>query len=91
VHFAGGWCGHGLAMCVDTAQRYASVLATGAASGDQRLPWFRTGTTGLPSASFRSLALPAYLRAMDLQDRISLTRNTGQPDRSHPPTVRIPR
>jgi glycine/D-amino acid oxidase-like deaminating enzyme len=88
VHFAGGWCGHGLAMCVDTAERYASVLATGAAPDDQRLPWFRTATTGLPSASLRSLALPAYLRAMDWQDRVAIARSS---DRSQPLQVRIPR
>ncbi len=74
VHFAGGWCGHGLSLCVSTAQRYARVLAQGrsTASGEA-LPWFRSQAAGLPAA-VRSTGLPAYLRALDLQDRI-----TGRP------------
>ncbi len=84
VHFAGGWCGHGLALCVDTAERYAAVLAAelagdappggpgpGPASGASP-PWFRSSATGLPTSGLRAAALPAYLRAMDWQDRLSL-------------------
>lgn len=71
VHFAGGWCGHGLSLCVSTAQRYAGVLAQGrsTASGES-LPWFRSRAAGLPAA-VRSTGLPVYLRALDVQDRIS--------------------
>ncbi len=71
VHFAGGWCGHGLSLCVSTAQRYARVLAEVRSPGSaERLPWFRTRAAGLPAA-VRSTALPAYLRALDLQDRFA--------------------
>ncbi len=76
VHFAGGWCGHGLSMCVDTARRYAATLAGVGDPGT--LPWFRSRTAGLPSAALRSVALPGYLRAMDLQDRLSLA-TAGRP------------
>lgn len=73
IHFAGGWCGHGLAMCVDTARRYSQLLAhPGKTSAGAQLPWFRSGTAGLPTAALRSVALPGYLRAMDVQDRVSL-------------------
>ena len=71
VHSAGGWCGHGLSLCVSTAQRYARVLAEGRSPGSaERLPWFRTRAAGLPAA-VRSTALPAYLHALDVQDRFA--------------------
>ena len=78
VHFAGGWCGHGLSMCMDTARRYARTLA-GSEDHTDGLPWFRSRTTGLPTAALRSVALPGYLRAMDLQDRIALAVGGGRP------------
>jgi glycine/D-amino acid oxidase-like deaminating enzyme len=81
VHFAGGWCGHGLAMCVDTAERYAGVLGrslSGTRHGPGRadragtsLPWLRSHTAGVPTAGLRAVALPAYLRLMDWQDRLT--------------------
>jgi gamma-glutamylputrescine oxidase len=97
VHFAGGWCGHGLAMCVDTAERYAAILAEAsmdgsspgvgpAAPGPVSLPWFRSSTAGLPSEGFRAVALPAYLRLMDWQDRLSLFRDSSR-DRSTQPST----
>jgi gamma-glutamylputrescine oxidase len=71
VHFAGGWCGHGLSLCVTTAMRYAHVLAGGRSPGSaETLPWFRTRAAGLPAA-VRSRGLPAYLHALDVQDRLS--------------------
>lgn len=72
VHFAGGWCGHGLSLCVSTARRYARVLVDGRSPGSaETLPWFRSRATGLPAA-LRSTALPAYLQALDVQDRITV-------------------
>lgn len=78
VHFAGGWCGHGLAMCVSTALRYSTVLAGERPRADP-LPWSRSSTAGVPSALLRSRGLPAYLRAMDLQDRTSLALTPHHP------------
>jgi glycine/D-amino acid oxidase-like deaminating enzyme len=81
VHFAGGWCGHGLSLCVSTAQSYARVLADGPSPAPgQTLPWFRTRAAGLPAA-LRS-TLPAYLRVLDAQDRIA-----GRPPTPSPPAA----
>ena len=82
VDYAGGWCGHGLALCLDTARRYAEAVTAGgrgsgargrllpASAGGPRLPWMRRSTVGLPSVSVGRAALPAYLRALDWQDRL---------------------
>jgi glycine/D-amino acid oxidase-like deaminating enzyme len=80
VRFAGGWCGHGLAMCVSAARRYSQLLADGVElATDDPLPWFRASTIGLPSSTFRSIALPSYLRALDVQDRVAGLHGRRQP------------
>jgi glycine/D-amino acid oxidase-like deaminating enzyme len=98
VHFAGGWCGHGLAMCVDTAERYAAVLADPSVAWSSlrpghpapdpvTLPWFRSSTAGLPSEGLRAVALPAYLRLMDWQDRLSMSGDLSSDSSSDRPTA----
>jgi gamma-glutamylputrescine oxidase len=82
VHFTGGWCGHGLSLCVSTARRYASVLAAGRSpTTGESLPWFRTGAPGLPAAA-RSTALLGYLRVLDVQDRFAGRITRRSPTRS---------
>ena len=86
VHFAGGWCGHGLSLCVSTARRYSSLLAEGRSPvSREMLPWFRSRAAGLP-ATLRSAVLPAYLSALDVQDRLA-GRTTA---RSLPPRLLDP-
>ncbi|MBF6342518.1 NAD(P)/FAD-dependent oxidoreductase [Nocardia cyriacigeorgica] len=70
-YYAGAWCGHGFAMSVDTAWRFADTLTGGS---QPRLPWHRSGAQPVPTAVARTQGVRAYLRYLDLADRTGLRR-----------------
>lgn len=70
-YYAGAWCGHGFAMSVDAAWRFADMLTGGA---QPQLPWNRTGAQPVPTAMARAQGVRAYLRFLDLSDRTALSR-----------------
>lgn len=97
IHFIGGWCGHGLSLCLSTAVGYARVLSEPGAAraghngGEPALPWWRERVVGVPSRRLRSGALPVYLRALDWQDRLRSPRAASRPTspRAQPAAARV--
>jgi gamma-glutamylputrescine oxidase len=66
VVFAGGWCGHGIALSV-TAGKWVADILDGTPTPD--LPWFRSSAPLVPFAPIRRLAVAAGSWGMSLLDR----------------------
>lgn len=76
VWFSGAWSGHGLAMSVVCAELVAGLMngATEGAGGD--LPWVRGRAPGLPPGRrLRSTGVRAYLRSLDVADKVREARS----------------
>ncbi|GAB2660002.1 NAD(P)/FAD-dependent oxidoreductase [Nocardia goodfellowii] len=74
-YYAGAWCGHGFAMSVDSAWRFADALSGGPAP---RLPWSRSTAQRLPTKYARTHGVRAYLRYLDYADRLDLRRTRAR-------------
>ncbi|BDU08988.1 FAD-binding oxidoreductase [Nocardia cyriacigeorgica] len=85
--YAGAWCGHGFAMSVDTAWRFAETLTGGP---QPRLPWSRSGAQPVPTALARGTGVRAYLRFLDYSDRTGL-RLAGRSPRAEMSRSRLER
>jgi glycine/D-amino acid oxidase-like deaminating enzyme len=68
VYFAGGWCGHGIALGILSGRWMQQLIDTG--RPPDSLPWFRDRAPLTPPEPFRWLAVRAAGRAMELMDRI---------------------
>lgn len=66
VWFAGGCCGHGLAMSVFNAHAVADAIRRGSLP---ELPWFREQAPRLPSGAPARLALRGYVAARNRRTR----------------------
>jgi gamma-glutamylputrescine oxidase len=67
VVFAGGWCGHGIALSTTSGRWVAAIIDGEALSGD--LPWFRASAPIVPFEPLRWAAVPAGAWGMSLLDR----------------------
>jgi glycine/D-amino acid oxidase-like deaminating enzyme len=68
VHFAGAWCGHGLALSIANGAMFADLVAS-RANARSDLPWQRSSAPRLPSDPWRGVGLSAYLSALEWSDR----------------------
>lgn len=89
VLYAGGWCGHGIALSFAAGARIADlILAPESARAAPRLPWHRGRAPLLPPEPLRGLGVGAALIALDLADRLQAS-GLGPSDVS--PVARSPR
>ncbi|OBG83484.1 oxidoreductase [Mycobacterium sp. E802] len=65
VYHAGAWCGHGLALAVDAAWRFARQLGGHPA---ETLPWSRRRALSMPRPALY-FGTKAYLKLLDFADR----------------------
>jgi gamma-glutamylputrescine oxidase len=86
VWFAGGWCGHGVALSVAAGGYLAARLTGSPPPVDWAgLPWVRGRAPGLPPDPFRRWGLRAYIAALDAADRRAVhgaVRPIPVPDRT---------
>jgi gamma-glutamylputrescine oxidase len=68
VYFAGGWCGHGIALGIRSGRWVQQLLDNG--RPPESLPWFRECAPWAPPEPIRWLAVRAAGPAMELMDRI---------------------
>ena len=70
VLFAGGWCGHGIALGTSSGRWVCELIDSGGPS--HRLPWFRPRPPLAPPDPFRSLAVRGAGWAMEKLDQFRL-------------------
>jgi gamma-glutamylputrescine oxidase len=68
VVFAGGWCGHGIALSVASGAWVAHLMTR--QYPPENLPWFRGSAPLLPLETGRWLSIPMVSRAMSALDRL---------------------
>jgi glycine/D-amino acid oxidase-like deaminating enzyme len=73
VYHAGAWCGHGLALAVDSAWRFGLMFA---GQPIEMLPWWRRGALGMPRKVL-DVGTRTYLKLLDLADRYDM-RETAE-------------
>ena len=67
VYFAGGWCGHGIALGILSGRWVQQLIDTG--RPPENLPWFRSQPPLAPPDPLRWLAARAAGWAMEAMDR----------------------
>jgi gamma-glutamylputrescine oxidase len=68
VVFAGGWCGHGIALSVASGAWVAHLITR--QCPPENLPWFRGSAPLLPFEIGRWLSIPIVSQVMSAQDRL---------------------
>jgi glycine/D-amino acid oxidase-like deaminating enzyme len=68
VLFAGGWCGHGIALSILSGRWVRHLIDTG--RPPEPLPWFRQRAPLAPPEPLRWLAVRTGSRVMEMMDRV---------------------
>ncbi|MDF1665281.1 MAG: FAD-binding oxidoreductase [Planctomycetota bacterium] len=68
LHFAGAWCGHGLALATASGAVIAKQLI---GDGEKSLPWFRSKAPWLPPDPLRRVGISMYLGLLEMSDRFT--------------------